>query len=103
MMDLAHERRLQEERRATRSAGSLGILPFVAYNKRLVQIEVPFKSGLDEQARPRFSAGAMVAFVMRADHDVIQREASPQHVVHPVQFPARLISAGKARLIGGHE
>src|SRR5687767_10490129 len=44
----------------------------------------------------------MVGLVMRANHDVVERKAAFDDIMHPVQFPTGLVTAGKSRLVGGY-
>src|SRR5262249_12142712 len=84
---------------ATRRASGFSVLPLVADDEGMVQVQMPFEGGLDEQAGTRFAAGAMVRFVVRANEEVIHRKSAPQQVVHAVQLAAGLIATGETGLI----
>src|SRR5436189_240019 len=67
----------------------------------MVERQVPLESRFDEQARPWFAAGAVVALVVRADHDVIEGKGAAQNLVHPIQVAPGLVTAREAGLVGG--
>src|SRR5687768_2792498 len=69
----------------------------------MIEIEVPFEGRLDEQSGTRLAAGAMVRFIVRANHQIVDGEAAPQDLVHSIQFPTRLISTGQAWLVAGDD
>src|SRR5262249_46567980 len=58
-------RRFDKERGASGIVGCLRVLPLVAHDKAAVQIQFPAKSRFREKPRPRFSARATVAFIVR--------------------------------------
>ena len=97
---IAQPRRLQQQRRAARRPSHFGVRPFIADDKRLVQVHLPFERGLQQQPGLRLAAGALVSRLMRAYQDIIQRKNAPQQVVHPIQLAPRLIPARQARLVG---
>src|SRR6266699_101914 len=101
MMNLPHPRRFEEQRGAAGGSGRFGILPLIADDKGVVQVQVPLESRLDEQSRPRLAAGTMIVLVVRAHHDVVQRKGPAQDVMHAVQFATGLIASGEFGLIVG--
>src|SRR5258706_7353366 len=97
-MDLPDPWRLDQQRSASGCAGRFRVLPFVADYVGVIQAQLPFEGGFDEQAGPRFAAWTMVCFVVRAEHDVIERKGAAEQIVHSVQFPAGLGTAREGRL-----
>ncbi len=86
---------------ATDGAGGSGVLPFVADDEGMFEVNVPFEGGFGEQAGLGLAAGAIVGFVMRADEDVVERKAAAEKIVHAVEFAAGEGAVGKAGLVGG--
>ena len=101
MVSIADIWRLEQEGSAARCAGGFGILPFIADDEGMVQVEVPFEAGFDEQARLGFATGAIVRGVVRANHDVVERKGFAQEIMHAVKLAAGLVAAGQAGLVGG--
>src|SRR5260370_30209903 len=66
----------------------------------MIEVQVPLEGRFNEQARLGFATRAMIAFVVRADQDVIQWKSAAQQIMHPVEVAARLITAGKSGLVG---
>ena len=46
------------------------------------------EAGFDEEAGFRFSAGATIGFVVRADEDLVKTESFAKQFVHAVEFAA---------------
>ena len=81
--------------------GRLGIMPLVADHERAIQFEPPFETRLENQAGLGFATGAVVAFVVRTDEHIIQRQLALQKIVHTIQRLAGLITARQPGLVRG--
>jgi hypothetical protein len=99
-MDRAYPGRFNQKGRTARDARRFGVLPFIADDKRMIQIEVPFETGFDEETGLGLAARAVIGFVMRANEDVIEGKNFAEAIVHPIEIASRLISARQTRLIG---
>ena len=84
---------LEQERGAARDSRSFGILPFVADDKRMIEVQMPFESGLDEESRFGLAAGATIVLVMRTNQQVVQGKEFSQALVYSIQFATRLVAA----------
>lgn len=91
----------EEHGGATDGAGGFGVLPFVTDDEGVFEVNVPFEGGFGEQAGLGLAAGAAVGFIMRADKDIVEREATAEQIVHAVEFAAGDGAVGEAGLIGG--
>lgn len=85
-MAFADPGRLDKQRGGARVKSSLGVLPFVAYDKRPVQANVPFKNSFRQQARLGFSAGAEITGVVGTGKNIIEWEKLSQLRMNSVQF-----------------
>ena len=99
-MHCADPGRFEQQRSAAGDAGGFGILPLVADDEGVIQIEMPFEPGFDQQAGFGFATGATIGLIVRADQDIIQSKSFAQQVVHPIQFAAGLVAALQAGLVG---
>src|ERR1700722_20450776 len=81
--------------------GGAGVLPFIADDKRLFEIDAPLERGLSQQARFGLSARAVVSFFVGTNHNVIELETVLQQIVHPVQLKSRYGAIGKPGLVRG--
>src|ERR1700733_9161456 len=73
-MDISNPGRLKEQGRAAGNSSSFGVLPFVADDERVVEIEMPFETRFRQQTGFRFSAGAAIGLVVRAEKQVVERQ-----------------------------
>ena len=75
-----------------------GATPVDAYDSvQYVTNEVPF--GWFIRGLHHWGASAMIALVVRANHDVVQRKSPAQQIVHPIQLAPGLIPPRQPRLV----
>src|SRR5437773_71569 len=77
----------------------LCILPFIANDKRALQIQVPFEGGFGEQTRSGLAAGAIVLFAVRAEQNTREAKTLLDVGIHPLKLVAGLQALREAGLV----
>jgi len=85
---------------ASRIARGSNILPAVAYEKALRQIDAPILGGLQQQARLGFTTLTLVGIVVEADANIVERQRLADGVADFFNNVAIESAARHIRLIG---
>jgi hypothetical protein len=74
VVSLADPGGVNEQRGAAGIVGGFGVLPFVAEDEGLLEIQMPLEGGFGEKAGFGFAAGTKIGGVMGADENIIEQE-----------------------------